>query len=188
MTTYQPRLMDQRPEELLRSVPAVSVEGARAVGKTCTARAHGTTFHKPLTTLMNAPIRRHRIALHHSSQSSRHRRVVATHARVVGLGTSRRRRRSPPGRFLLTGSLHTVPGPTQYRRRRIITLRMRPFSLAECAIETPTVPGGAPAPGAVVSALRPSPPWTPIGALMSVTIDQYVDEICRSASRHQEQL
>ena len=44
MTTYQPRLMDQRLEELLRSVPAVSVEGARAVGKTRTARAHGTTF------------------------------------------------------------------------------------------------------------------------------------------------
>ena len=44
MTTYQPRLMDQRLQELLRSVPAVSVEGARAVGKTRTARAHSTTF------------------------------------------------------------------------------------------------------------------------------------------------
>ena len=44
MTTYQPRLMDQRLQELLRSVPAVSVEGARAVGKTRTARTHGTTF------------------------------------------------------------------------------------------------------------------------------------------------
>ena len=44
MTTYQPRLMDQRLQELLRSVPAVSVEGARAVEKTRTARTHGTTF------------------------------------------------------------------------------------------------------------------------------------------------
>ena len=44
MTTYRPRLMDQRLQELLQSVPAVSVEGARAVGKTRTARTHGTTF------------------------------------------------------------------------------------------------------------------------------------------------
>lgn len=177
MTTYQPRLMDQRLEELLRSVPAVSVEGARAVGKTRTARAHGTTF-----IAVDDPDERAQLAAIGSRFTTLPSPLVIDEWQRMPELWDRVRRAvdddPSPGRFLLTGSSTPSQAPTHTGAGRIITLRMRPFSLAERAIETPTVSVGSLLGSGLgtqdLSAL------TPIEGYTSVTIDQYVDEICRS--------
>ena len=177
MTTYRPRLMDQRLEELLRSVPAVSVEGARAVGKTRTARAHGTTF-----IAVDDPDERAQLAAIGSRFTTLPSPLVIDEWQRMPELWDRVRRAvdddPSPGRFLLTGSSTPSQAPTHTGAGRIITLRMRPFSLAERAIETPTVSVGRLLGSGLgtqdLSAL------TPIEGYTSVTIDQYVDEICRS--------
>ncbi len=73
-------------------------------------------------------------------------------------------------RFLLTGSAAPADAPTHTGAGRIITVRMRPMSLAERGLDTPTVRlsellgGGRPELGGA----------TPVG------VEQYVDEITRS--------
>ena len=83
-----------------------------------------------------------------------------------------------PGRFLLTGSSTPSQAPTHTGAGRIITLRMRPFSLAERAIETPTV-SVAKLLDSTLGAHDTSG-LAQVEGYTSVTIDQYVDEICRS--------
>lgn len=48
-------------------------------------------------------------------------------------------RGSPPSNFLLTGSASPVAAPTHSGAGRIVTVRIRPLSLAERGLETPSV-------------------------------------------------
>ena len=75
-----------------------------------------------------------------------------------------------PGRFLLTGSVTPAEAPAHTGAGRIITMRMRPLSLAERRLVAPTVRLGD-----LLAGSRPRLEGTaPVG------VEQYADEIVRS--------
>ena len=137
MTVYSPRIVDIELDELAEA-PAVSIEGPRGVGKTETALRRANTVHRlddpdQLAVLRAEP-----------------RRVVAGEPpvlidewqRLPGSWDLVRRAvdADPTGsRFLLTGSAAPAAEPTHTGAGRIITVRMRPMSLAERGLDTPTV-------------------------------------------------
>ena len=165
---YLPRIVDTELAELAEA-PAVSVEGPRGVGKTETALRRATTVHRlddpdQLAVLRAAP-----------------RRVVTGEPpvlidewqRLPGSWDLVRRAvdDNPTGsRFLLTGSAAPADAPTHTGAGRIITVRMRPMSLAERGLDTPTVGlsellvGGR----------------THLGGATQIGVEQYAEEITRS--------
>ena len=165
---YLPRIVDTELAELAEA-PAVSVEGPRGVGKTETALRRATTVHRlddpdQLAVLRAAP-----------------RRVVAGEPpvlidewqRLPGSWDLVRRAvdDDPTGsRFLLTGSAAPAEAPTHTGAGRIITVRMRPMSLAERGLETPTVSLGG-----MLAGGRPD-----LGGATQIGVEQYAEEITRS--------
>ena len=165
---YLPRIVDTELAELAEA-PAVSVEGPRGVGKTETALRRATTVHRlddpdQLAVLGAAP-----------------RRVVAGEPpvlidewqRLPGSWDLVRRAvdDDPTGsRFLLTGSAAPAEAPTHTGAGRIITVRMRPMSLAERGLETPTVSLGG-----MLAGGRPD-----LGGATQIGVEQYAEEITRS--------
>ena len=168
VVVYLPRIVDTELAELAEA-PAVSVEGPRGVGKTETALRRATTVHRlddpdQLAVLGAAP-----------------RRVVAGEPpvlidewqRLPGSWDLVRRAvdDNPTGsRFLLTGSAAPADAPTHTGAGRIITVRMRPMSLAERGLETPTVSLGE-----MLAGGRPD-----LGGATQIGVEQYAEEITRS--------
>jgi len=136
---YQPRIIDGLLADIVSSLPAVAIEGAKGVGKTATAQRLAASV----------------VQLDQSNVQAN----VAADARVIlplappvlidewqlvpGVWDMVRRevdRQDPRTRFILTGSatpaqdarLHSGAG-------RILRLTMRPMSLAERGVATPTV-------------------------------------------------
>ncbi len=135
---YQPRILDDELGELLSGLSAVALEGPKAVGKTETALRRAATIHRlddpgQLEILRAAPDRLligdtpilidewQRLP---SSWDVARRAVDADPA---------------PARFVLTGSAAPADAPTHSGAGRIVTIRMRPMSLAERGLEQPTV-------------------------------------------------
>jgi hypothetical protein len=77
---------------------------------------------------------------------------------------------SPPSQFLLTGSASPAAAPTHSGAGRIVTVRMRPLSLAERGLEAPAVSLRD-----LLAGDRPE-----ISGRTTVRLDDYVDEIVRS--------
>ena len=75
--------------------------------------------------------------------------------------------RRRPGRFTLTGSASDDFAGTHSGAGRIITVRMRPLSLAERGVDTPSVSLAE-----LLTGARPA-----ITGHTSVTLDRYVEEI-----------
>jgi uncharacterized protein len=135
---YQRRIVDDEIDELLGGLPAISLEGPKAVGKTETATRRATTVHR-----LDDPGQLELFA--------------ADPARLVGgpppvlidewqrLPSSwdlvRRAvdRDARPARFLLTGSASPSQAPKHSGAGRIVTVRMRPMALAERQLAEPTV-------------------------------------------------
>lgn len=135
---YLPRIIDDELDELAAALPAIALEGAKGVGKTATASRRATTVHA-----LDDPGRRGV--------------AVADPARLLGdpppvlIDEWQRlpeiwdlvRRRvdagTPPGQFLLAGSALPTQPPTHSGAGRIVSLRMRPLSLAERGDKQPTV-------------------------------------------------
>ena len=135
---YRPRIVDSELDALLEGLPAVSLEGPKAVGKTETALRRARTVH-------------------HLDDSERLAIVRASPARLTAgdapilidewqrLPTCwdlvrRAVDRDPrPAQFLLTGSATPSDAPTHSGAGRIVTVRMRPMALAERGVATPTV-------------------------------------------------
>lgn len=135
---YIQRIVDLELDELMPQLPAIALEGPKGVGKTETARRRAGTLHE-----LDDPAQR---AI-----------VEADPARVLAGGSPllidewqrvpsvwdivRRAVDSgcDPGRFILTGSATPSNAPTHSGAGRIVTVRMRPLSLAERGLQTPTV-------------------------------------------------
>ncbi|MCY4133647.1 MAG: DUF4143 domain-containing protein [bacterium] len=135
---YRPRVVDRQLERLLGQLPAVSIEGPRAVGKTWTARRWARTVYNlddpPTLALVTADP--HRLV------SSEPPVLIDEWQRFPASWDLVRRAVDDdpsPGRFLLTGSAAPSSGPTHSGAGRIVTVRMRPMSLAERGTETPSV-------------------------------------------------
>jgi len=156
-------------DELLPALPAVSLEGAKGVGKTETALHRAKTIYR-----LDDP------AQWSIAQADPDRLLAGDKPilidewqrlppiwdkvrRAVDSGTR-------PGSFLLTGSAHPSMPPTHSGAGRVVTLRMRPLSLAERKLEAPTV--------SLSELLEGGHP--DIGGKTEVSLADYTEEIVRS--------
>lgn len=166
---YRPRIVDSELDELLLGLPAISLEGPKAVGKTETGMRRAGTVYRlddqdqfeiakaaPERLITgDAPIL--------IDEWQRFPSVWDLVRRSVDSDAS-------PGRFLLTGSATPTEAPTHSGAGRIVTVRMRPMSLAERALVVPTVSLAN-----LLSGKR-----LPVEGASSVSLEDYVNEIIRS--------
>ncbi|MFN2378328.1 MAG: ATP-binding protein [Candidatus Binatia bacterium] len=131
-------MVDAELDELLRALPAVAIEGPKGVGKTETALRRATTVVE-----LDDPVRR-AIAEADARQvlSGAGPILLDEWQHVPALWDAVRRavdRNAGPNQFLLTGSAGPATPPTHSGAGRIVTLRMRPLSLAERGVGSPSV-------------------------------------------------
>lgn len=166
---YLERVVDRELDELLPQLPAIALEGPKAVGKTETARRRARTIHQlddpaqqaiveadPARVLSGAPP----LLI---DEWQRVPPVWDVVRRAVDSG-------SPPAQFLLTGSASPATAPSHSGAGRIVTVRMRPLSLAERGLDTPRV--------GLRDLLTGSVPE--VAGTTDVRLDRYVEEIVRS--------
>jgi predicted AAA+ superfamily ATPase len=167
---YRRRVVDDELDELLASLPAVALEGAKAVGKTASASQRATTIHR-----LDDPAER-------SVAVADPRRLIEVPPPVLidewqrlpeSWDLVRRAGDDPgvvPGSFLLTGSASPADSSTHSGAARIVTVRMRPLTLAERGVEEPSV-----ALSELLTGSRPS-----LDGRTGVGLEDYVDEILAS--------
>ena len=130
LTAYGPRVVDHELDELMESLPAIAIEGAKGVGKTVTASRRAETVHN-----LDDPQQRNiargdparLLGLHGTTLIDEWQHLPETWdlvRRAVDADAL-------PGRFLLTGSMTPVKPGTHSGAGRIVSVRMRPLSLAE---------------------------------------------------------
>jgi predicted AAA+ superfamily ATPase len=135
---YHRRILDDELDELLPSLPAVALDGAKGVGKTATASRRASTIHalddpaqrgiaeaEPARLLVSPPPVLIDEWQHVPDTWNQVRRAVD--------------RGAPAGQFLLTGSASPRATGTHSGAARIVSLRMRPLALCERTAEPPTV-------------------------------------------------
>ena len=163
------RIVDRELDELLAGLPAISLEGPRGVGKTSTALRRATTIHRLDDPDQLAVIEARRRRLVEGTPPI----LIDEWQRLPESWDFVRRavdEDDTPGRFLLTGSAKPTQSPTHSGAGRIVTVRMRPLSLAERLADEPTVSLGA-----LLSGTRPD-----LGGDTDITVDDYTAEIVRS--------
>lgn len=169
--TYVARIVDAELDELLPSIGAIAIEGARGVGKTVTALRRAGTVHD-----LDDPAQRAVAAADPGRLVEGTPPVLIDEwQRIPESWDIIRRavdRDTSGGRFLLTGSAAPAPGgqPTHSGAGRIVTVRMRPLTLAERGVETPTV--------SLAELLRGARPV--VTGTTTVALETYVAEILRS--------
>ncbi len=137
---YRRRVVDDELDALLGSLAAISIEGAKAVGKTATASQRARTVYE-----LDEPNQRSLAEADLDRLLEGKRPVLIDEWQRVPASWDRVRRAvddpdTPPASYLLTGSAGLPPDATTHSgAARIITLRMRPLTLAERGVETPTV-------------------------------------------------
>lgn len=167
--SYIRRVIDEELDELLTGLAAVTIEGPKAVGKTETAIQRART------------VRRLDDPSHAAIAGADPARAVAGEPpvlidewqRVPEVWDAVRRAVDAdpqPGRFLLTGSAAPESPSTHSGAGRIVRLRLRPMSLAERGLETPTVRLSELLEGGQVA----------LGGEASVGLAEYTDEIVAS--------
>lgn len=166
---YLPRVIDDELDELMAALPAIVLEGAKGVGKTATAERRSASIH-----LLDVPAQ---LVVAQADPTA----LVAGRPPVLidewqrlpeswdlvrrAVDTDR-----SPGRFLLTGSASPGGAPTHSGAGRIVTLRVRPLTLAERGVEVPTVSLRE-----LLTGRKPS-----IGGSTDVGLEVYANEILAS--------
>jgi predicted AAA+ superfamily ATPase len=166
---YQRRILDNAIDSLLPALPAIAVEGAKAVGKTATASERATTIYQfddpdqraiaeaDLGRLLTAPPP---VLIdewqHVPAVWDRVRRAVDAGAH--------------PGQFLLTGSASPGTSGTHSGGGRIVSVRLRPLSLSERLLQPATV--------SLAALLAEGSPA--IGGSTDFKLEGYTSEILRS--------
>jgi predicted AAA+ superfamily ATPase len=138
--SYIRRVVDEELDELLPSLPAISIEGAKAVGKTATALQRARTVYRLDDDAQRSVVEADRARLLEGE-----RPVLLDEWQRLPAAWDLVRRAvdepdTAPGSFLLTGSA-APPGDasTHSGAGRIVTLRMRPLTLSERGLAQPTV-------------------------------------------------
>ncbi len=169
MRPYRPRIIDTELDALMTGLPAIALEGPKGVGKTATAaRRARTTYRLDLPAsrelLEAAPEQLHAapapVLLDEWQRWPQSWDLVR---RAVDDGAA-------PGRFLLTGSAVPAEAPVHSGAGRIVSLRMRPLSLAERGLTRPTVSLAA-----LLSGTRPD-----VEGRSEVGLTDYLDAIVTS--------
>lgn len=167
---YQRRILDDTLDQLLAGLPAISIEGAKAVGKTATASRRAQT-----TLSLDDPQTFDAISANPSAVAELTPPVFLDEWQLVPELWNQVRRivdEDPvaTGRFLLAGSSAVDPHVRIHSGAgRIIRLVMRPLSLAERGVDSPTVSLRALFEGRMT-----------VEGETHVLLEDYVDEILRS--------
>lgn len=166
---YIRRIVDTQLDELLTDLAAVSLDGPKGVGKTATGARRAQAVFR-LDDLTDREI----VAADPTQLEREPGTVLIDEWKRLPTGWDHVRRRvddgAPPGRYLLTGSAAPADAPVHSGAGRIVSLRMRPLSLAEREISIPTV--------SLAAMLSGEPPE--IAGACSVTLSDYVSEIVAS--------
>jgi hypothetical protein len=138
MNGYLSRVVDGELDELLAGLPAIALEGPKGVGKTETAKRRART-----TYAMDDPAQR-AIAESDPSQLLVGEKPILLDEWQLAPAVWDAVRRAvdrdrSANQYLLAGSASPTTPPTHSGAGRIVTVRMRPFSLVERGLGPPTV-------------------------------------------------
>jgi predicted AAA+ superfamily ATPase len=135
---YRPRIVDRELDELFAGLPAISIEGAKAVGKTATAFRRAANVYR-----LDDAAERSLIEADPERLVEGEKPTLIDEWQRMPESFDRVRRAvdggAGPGSFLLTGSATPTDLPTHSGAGRIVRVRMRPMTLAERGVATPTV-------------------------------------------------
>lgn len=136
--SYRARIVDHEINELFDDLAAISVEGPRSIGKTETSLQYAKTVRR-----LDHPAERALCLADFDRIVSGEKPVLIDEwQRLPDSWDLVRRavdRDYSPGQFILTGSASPKQPPTHSGAGRIVTIRMRPMSLAERGVEEPSV-------------------------------------------------
>lgn len=168
-TSYVRRVADDELDELLAGLPAVTLEGARAVGKTATALRRAATVYR-----LDDDAERAIAQADPSRLLQGDRPVLIDEWQRIPESFDRVRRAvddgASPGSFLLTGSASPTTPPTHTGAGRIVRVRLRPMTLSERALAVPAV--------SMSQLLHGRQPE--ITGRTDIGLERYVDEILTS--------
>jgi len=135
---YLPRIIDAELDELLAGTAAVSIEGAKGVGKTVTASRRAATVVR-----LDDPAEQESFGADPDRVTRVARPVLLDEWQRLPQSWDRVRRAVDadrrPGQFLLAGSAAPLEAAMHSGAGRIVTARMRPLTLAERHLDDPTV-------------------------------------------------
>lgn len=165
---YRSRVVDGELSLLLGELAALSLEGAKAVGKTQTAIRRAATIHRLDDAAQLAVVGADPSRL---TQGSRPVLIDEWQRLPESWDVVRRAvdDDQTPGQYLLTGSA-TPTQPTHSGAGRIVTLRMRPMTLMERGVSNPSVSLAN-----LLSGRR-----APVGGETDVSLETYAHEIVAS--------
>ncbi len=138
--SYTPRVVDGEIDELFGGLPALSLEGAKAVGKTATAARRARTIYR-----LDDDAQRSVIEADPKRLLEGEPPVLIDEWQRLPVSWDLVRRAvdesaTQAGAFLLTGSsLPALDSSIHSGAGRIVTVRMRPLTLGERGVATPTV-------------------------------------------------
>ncbi len=177
---YLPRVVDAQMDRLLRTAPAVVVEGARACGKTWTGRRFATSevrFDELDTTRLRLEIEPA------SFLAGTTPRLLDEWHLAGGLWNAMRHAcddRALNGQFILTGSVQPTLVRTDHSGAgRVARLRMRPMSLFESGDSTGAISLGGLLDGAPCAADAPAPVTTGAGRATGAGVGRVAELVCR---------
>ncbi|MFM9877592.1 MAG: ATP-binding protein [Rhodoglobus sp.] len=166
---YARRLVDNELDDLFPGIAAISLDGAKGVGKTATASERVATILRMDTSADAELIRaapEQLAAVTKPVLIDEWQRLPEVWDRVRRLVDEN----SQGGQFLLTGSAAPAGASIHSGAGRIVSLRMRPLSIAERNLDNPTVSLAQLAEGV----------QTPIDGTTSIALADYVREIMAS--------
>jgi hypothetical protein len=135
---YLRRIIDDEVDELFASLAALSIEGPKAVGKTETALQRASTVRR-----LDDPLQASLIRADPSRVTAGEPPILIDEWQRVPATWDAVRRAvdadASPGRFIFTGSASPDSPPTHSGAGRIVRLRLRPMSLVERGVATPSV-------------------------------------------------
>lgn len=166
---YVPRVVDAELDALIGALPALSIEGPTAVGKTQTAARRAATTYQ-----LDEPTERTILSADPGRLISGTPPILIDEWQRLPESWDLVRREvdqnNQPGRFLLTGSASPIQQPTHSGAGRIVTVRMRPMTLFERGVASPSVSLAA-----LLTGRRP-----PVRGETSVSLETYANEIVAS--------
>ncbi len=135
---YRRRMVDDELDELFSGLPAIALEGPKAVGKTAMALRRAATIYR-----LDDAAERSIVQADPARLLTGDRPVLIDEWQRFPESFDRVRRAvddgAGPGSFLLTGSASPIDPPTHSGAGRIVQLRLRPMTLAERAVGSPSV-------------------------------------------------
>lgn len=166
---YSRRVVDDEIDELSKSLAALALEGPKGVGKTATGIQRAATVHA-----LDDPGQREIARADPARLLQGATPVLIDEWQNVPETWDLVRRAvdagAPPGSFLLTGSAQPRSLQTHSGAARIVSVRMRPMSLAERGVGTPTVSLAG-----LLQGRRPI-----LSGHTDATLETYTDEILSS--------